>query len=101
MMAAASPRFKKRHKPDRTVHRPRGRAFCFPIWEISSMRHRGNNLLLGFERPFGHLRHAVVRANALRAALPQLGALRWGLPEAVNGVGEPDSVVGVCFDSHR
>src|ERR1035438_1420956 len=95
MMAAASPRFKASDSPDSTVSGPRGGAYCFPTWQISSMRHRGNNLLVGFQRPLRHLRHAVVLPNPLRAPPPQLGALLGGLPQAVDGVGEAGRVVGV------
>src|ERR1017187_3920211 len=97
MMAAASPRFKASDSPDSTVNGPRGVAYCLPIWEISSMRHRGDNLLVGFERAFRHLRHAVVCADARRTATPQLGASFRMLPQAVDGLGQAGGVVGFGF----
>src|ERR1035437_3371384 len=99
MMAAASPRFNTSDTPESTVSGPRGDGYCLATWEISSMGHRGNNLLVGFERPLRHMRHAAVLPHSLRAALPQLGALRRGLPQAVDGVGQAGRVVRFHQDS--
>src|ERR1017187_1155634 len=100
MMAAASPRFRLSATPESTVSGPRGVAYCLATWEISSMGHRRHNLPVGFERPLRHQRHAVVRADALRAAPPQLGEFLGRLPQAIDGVGEPGGLVGFGFDFH-
>src|SRR5450759_3997259 len=99
MMAAASPRFNASDTPESTVSGPRGDGYCLATWQISSMGHRGNDLPVGFERPLRHVRHAVVLANALLAALPQLGAFLGHLPQAVDGVGEASRVVRFHQDS--
>src|ERR1017187_9899698 len=73
MMAAASPRFKPSDTPESTVSGPRAEGYCLATWEISSMGHRGKNLLVGCERPLRHVRHAAVLPDSLEAAPPQLG----------------------------
>src|ERR1035438_4269053 len=93
MMAAASPRFNTSDTPESTVSGPRGDGYSLATWEISSMGHRRGDLAVGFERPLRHLRHAVVLPNPLRAAPAQLRALRRGLPEVVDGVGQAGGVV--------
>src|SRR5664279_6482758 len=93
MMAAASPRCKLSDTPESTSSGPLGDAYCLLTPEISSMGHRRANLLPGSERAFRHLRHAVVRADTLRAAPPQFAAFRGRLPETVDRLGERGRVV--------
>src|ERR1035437_8264025 len=99
MMAAASPRFNASDTPESTVSGPRGDGYCLATWQISSMGHRGNDLLVGFQRSLRHLRHAAVLPHSLRAALPQLRALFGALPQAVDRIGEAGGVVGFHQDS--
>src|ERR1035441_5003504 len=98
MMAAAWPRSSVSDRPESTVSGPRGDAYHFPTWEISSMSHRGDNLPVSIERALRHVRRAVMLPHALRAAPAQLSAFRGCLPQAGDFIGEAGRVVRFGFD---
>src|ERR1019366_201770 len=97
MMAAASPRFNPSDTPESTVSGPRGDGYCLVTLEISSM----SDSLERFERAHGHVRSAVILANALGAPAAQFrGQLGVFTPVRTVGLSQVYDIDGVPFDLH-
>ena len=98
-MATASPRFKRREMPDRTVRGPRGVGYSLPSLEVSSIDTRGRDAGVHFERSRGHSRGAVVLADSLRTSFTEFFRERGVLPQREDSLDQAGCVVRFHQDS--
>src|SRR5207302_10286222 len=99
MMTTASPRFKEREMPERTVSGPRGVGYSLARLKTSSMDARGSDAGVHLERPRGHPRGAVVLADCLGASLAELLRARTVLPRREDALGQRGRIVRVHHES--
>src|ERR1700736_491335 len=99
MMATASPRFKQREMPERTVRGPRGVGYSLARLEASSIDTRGRDAGVHFERARGHSRGAVVLADSLRTSFTEFFRERGVLPKREHSLAQAGRVVRFHQDS--
>src|SRR5215472_3556150 len=93
MMATASPRFKRREIPDKTVRGPRGVGYSLARLEASSINTRRSDASVHFEGSRGHSRRAVVLANSLRTSFTEFFRARGVIPQREDSLDQTGSVV--------